>query len=357
MFYLIIKNFIKSIVQNMIIIFVFFNLLLGLLFYANKELFELRYNKNIFESFPSDSRYVSDPFYNGKDSDRFMREVKNSILDHHVGYLCSYLNYENEFLEKYVYLNDYMMNFKYPVEDGEWIKNEEEVVVGGDFSSEYKIGDLFYIDSVYIGKVVGTLGKEYSFMFLNVSGEKLSYKNIFFRTSEKIAISNNRLLRDLPNMKISTNAIIVDEYGSKSLESKGVNLKNYVYFSQMGNDEYEIRETHINVLMVVILIFSIVLSLFYLLYICVCKNANKLEIIWEQGYCNIELAVCLVVPLIIDIMISYICVRIYSFIVLQKDIVDNTLYGILILSIIFSFICVFLLTKSTIKRKGWDKID
>ena len=243
------------------------------------------------------------------------------------------------------------MKFKYTRENGEWIKNEEEVVVGGDFSSEYKLGDLFYIDSIYIGKVVGILGKEYSFMFLNVSGDKLNYKNIFSRLSENIVISNNKQLCDLLNMRISERAIMADEYGYKKLVSKGFNLKNYVELNQMGSDEYEIREGHVSVLMFGLLLFSIILNTFYLLYICVCKNGNKLKIMWEQGYSNLELTACLVVPLIIDIIISYICVRIYSFNVLEKDIVDNKLYGILMLSIVFSFVCVFMLTKNVIKRK------
>lgn len=335
----------------MIIIVVFFNLLLGLLFYANKELFELEYNKNIFVSFPIDSKYISDPFYGQRDSNYLIQEVKSSNLNYHVGYLCSYINHKKEHLENYVYINEYMMKFKYPMEYGEWIKNEEEVVVGGDFSSEYKLGDLFYIDSIYIGKVVGILGKEYSFMFLNVSGDKLNYKNIFSRLSENIVISNNKQLCDLLNMRISERAIMADEYGYKKLVSKGFNLKNYVELNQMGSDEYEIREGHVSVLMFGLLLFSIILNTFYLLYICVCKNGNKLKIMWEQGYSNLELTACLVVPLIIDIIISYICVRIYSFNVLEKDIVDNKLYGILMLSIVFSFVCVFMLTKNVIKRK------
>ncbi len=351
MFYFIVKKYKRCIVQNMIIIVVFFNLLLGLLFYANKELFELEYNKNIFVSFPIDSKYISDPFYSQKDSNCFMQEVEGSDLNHHVGYLCSYINLEKEHLENYVYINEYMMKFKYPMEYGEWIKNEEEIVVGGDLSSEYKLGDLFYIDSMYIGKVVGILGKEYSFMFLNVSGDKLSYKNIFSRLSENIVISNNKRLCDLLNMKISERAIMADEYGYKKLVSKGLNLKNHVDFNQMKSDEYEIREVHISVIMFGLLIFSIILNTFYLLYIHVCKSGNKLKIMWEQGYSNLELTACLVVPLIIDIIISYICVRIYSFNVLEKDIADNKLYGILMFSIIFSFVCVFILTKGIIKRE------
>jgi len=351
MLYFIVKNYRRNIVQNIIIIFMYFNLLIGLLFYVNHELFEIEYNRNIFVDFPTDAMYICAPFDGNIDEDDFIQVVDHADLNSHVGYVCSYLEHEKECLEQYVYLNEYMLKFEYPLQQGEWLKNDDEVIVGGDFSSEYKPGDSYYIGSTYIGTVAGILGKEYSFMFLNVSGEELSYKNIFSRSSENIIITNNKKMWDLFNMKISTRAIMADGYGYEKLEAEGYQLRNCEYFNQMQGDEYDLRQTHVNWLMMVLLVCSMILSSFYLLYIYVCKNARDFRVMWEQGYSYVELSVCLSVSLFIDIIVSYIGVRIYSFKVLKTDIVNHSLYDILLLFTAISFVCIFALTVNVIVRE------
>lgn len=331
-------------------IFMYFNLLIGLLFYVNHELFEIEYNKNIFVDFPTNSMYICAPFDGDIDEHDFIQMADHTDLNNHVGYVCSYLEHEKEFLEQYVYLNEYMLKFEYPLQQGEWLKSDDEVIVGGNFSSEYKLGDSYYIGSTYIGTVTGILGKEYSFMFLNVGGEKLNYKNIFTKSSENILITNNKKLWDLFNMKVSTRAIMADEYGYEKLEAEGYNLRNCEYFNEMQGDEYDVRQSHVNRLMAVLLVCSMIFSSFYLLYIYIYKNAQDLRIMWEQGYSYAELSICFSVSLFMDVIVSYIGVRIYSLKVLETDIINHCVYDILLLFTAISFVCIFALTVNVIAK-------
>ena len=327
----------------------FFNIFLGLFFYTENALFQREYNRNIFVSFPQKAMYVSEPFQDEKDVSGFMQVMDESNLSHHVGYSCSYLNVDIEPIEKYVYLNEYMLMFEHPLEKGTWLKEDDEIILGGPLSSKYAIGDSYYMGTKYIGKIVGILGEEYSFMFLNVSGEKLSYENIFSKTDENIVITCNKRLRDELNMEISMSAITLDEKGHRKLETMGYNLNKCEDISQMHNDEYQMRETRLNRLMIIMLICSIVMASFYLLHIYISKNIGEFRIMWEQLYSDLELAISLSIPLIIDILMACMSAIFYALKFLRSDVLNENLYGVLPWIIIFSIICIFVLTVKSVK--------
>lgn len=308
--------------------------------------------RNIFERVPADSKYVSDPFEDEMNLDFFPQRMETSDLDNHVGYECSYMEHGEESVKRYVYISDYLRAFRYPLERGRWIENNEEIVIGGNHSSQYELGDSYYIGSQYIGKIVGDLGKEYRFMLLNVSGEDLNYDDIFTSLSEDIFVTNNKQLLDLCQMEVSSRAIMVDSCGYEELSKQGFGLEKNQDFRKMQEGKYENKTTRENKIMIVFLILATVFTSFYLLYLYCCKNITELGVMKEQGYCDYELTIYLIVPVLIDIMVSYIGVCIYSLKTFGNDIANNNLYVILLLIVIVSIVCVFALIQNTMKRKG-----
>ena len=174
------KNMLK---QNIILLFMYFNVFMIIFYSISEEYSNIVDKKNIFTTYPPNACYVCNPFNEREyvNEQDFLNSITEHDLNMSVGYeIINTKKRTSEGEQVLVYINNYLMKFCYPIKNGRWFYSNEYdgVVIGGSLSKKYDVGDSIslYTEGNYDKvRIIGNLGVNYEFMFLNRIGDELNY--------------------------------------------------------------------------------------------------------------------------------------------------------------------------------------
>ncbi|WP_143066358.1 hypothetical protein [[Clostridium] polysaccharolyticum] len=292
-------------------VIMFFHMFMILFYLTVDEHLSMLDKENIFTKFPINAHYLSQPFFNNTNinSKDFVNMIQNNNLNSFVGFeLLDTKAQINETHTTLVYLNEYLSKFHYPLTKGKWLNKTKKngIVIGGALTQKYNIGDKVSLTSskhTEEAEIIGIMGIDYKFMFLNVAGKNLNFGKILTQSNDNLILTLNMNFLSMSSCSLSTLALTVDEGKLHSVSNLGINTENKTPIREMNNinSKSEYINVH-NKVMLITMLFSIVFSIVYQIYIYILKSKESILILYEQGMSYIELSLVLTFPQFLNML-------------------------------------------------------
>lgn len=340
------KNMLR---QNIILLLTYFNVFMIIFYCISEEYTNAVDNHNIFTASPPNACYVCNPFYEGEcvNEQDFLNNINEYNLDTTVGYeIVNTRKRTSEGQQVLIYVNNYLTNFCYPIKNGRWFDNKEYdgVVIGGSLSKKYDVGDsiLLYTEENYDEvKIIGNLGENYTFMFLNRVGDELNYSTISTKSNDDIIVTNCIDYLDKDNIVLSTSALVIDQSSIQSATELGINTEKLVPFRNMSKVRSQSPQVRMkNRIIFFLILLSIIFCIAFGISLYSFKSRNILCLLWKQGMNNYQLTIILMIPQVFNVLLACTLQLLYRIIV-KTDTINTILYAAKILYLLVCFILVY----------------